>query len=132
MEKGGAVDAVHEQTRAQRLSRDLRMTDADFRPKASAGLSAGAVSNRHAAVRLELAAAVKGRRSPAKHGARTTHAAGAGVETVISRTVRIDPLDRRAGGEPEDNEDHTETPHAHTLALQLDQLTGEELASLGS
>ena len=91
------------------------MTDSNLRSEASAGVSADAISDRHAVVRIELAVAIKWRRSPAEQRTRTMHTAGARVETMISRTVRIDPFGRRACGAPDEDQNGGETAHVHIL-----------------
>jgi hypothetical protein len=92
------------------------MTEADLRSKASANVSADAVSDRHAAVRFELALAIEGRGSLAEHGTRAAQAVGARVQTVIPGVVRIDPLCRGARSASEENEDGTDAAHVHILA----------------
>jgi len=95
------------------------MTDSNLRPEASTGISADAVGDCHAAVRLELALAIKGRCSPAEYGARTTHTVGARVETAISGTVQIGPFGGRARSAPEEYDNGGETAHVHILAGAL-------------
>jgi hypothetical protein len=95
------------------------MTDSNLRSKASAGVSAHAISDRHAVVRIELAVAINWRCSTAEQRAGTMHTAGARVETMISGTVRIDPFGGRACGAPDEDENGSETAHLPILAGAL-------------
>ena len=104
------------------------MTDSNLRAEASTGISADAIGDCHAAVRLELALAIKGRCSPAEYGARTTHTVGARVETAISGTVQIGPFGGRARSAPEKHDNGGETTHVHILAGALPS----EIPELGS
>lgn len=81
------------------------MTDSNLRSEASAGVSADAIGDRHAVIRIERAVAIEWRRPPAKQGSRAMHTAGARVETMISRAVWIDPFGGRACGAPDEDDD---------------------------
>jgi hypothetical protein len=106
------------------------MTDSNLRSEASAGVSADAISDRHAVVRIELAVPIEWRRSPAEHRARTMHTAGARVETMISRTARIDPFGGCACGTPDEDEHGGEMAHVHILAgAQPSEIPDQELYS---